>query len=119
METEEQPQKAPDRRKALRSPIIVLKMSGEGEREHLFGYAKNISRSGLFIPSVNPRKPGEQFSISFRIPNTEIQVRCRCEIVWMREYRKKMSLESGYGVRFLDLPEDVAEAIDRWVKQQS
>ncbi|MBI3595873.1 MAG: PilZ domain-containing protein [Nitrospirae bacterium] len=119
METEEKPQKIPDKRKSLRYPILILKVTEEGKKEHLFGYAKNISRSGFFIQSVNPREPGERFTISFHIPKTEIRVRCRCEVVWMRKYHPKEKLEPGYGIRFLDLSPGVADAIDAWIKQQS
>jgi uncharacterized protein (TIGR02266 family) len=111
-------QKIGDRRRSLRSPIIVFKVKEE-ERGHLFGYAKNISRSGLFITSINPRTPGEQFRISFQIPETQIRVCCRCEIVWMRKYDEEGKLEPGYGIRFLDLPEETAQAIEAWVIQKS
>ncbi len=118
-ENQENVQKVPDKRKTLRYPIIILKVTEEGKKEHLFGYAKNISRSGLFLQSVNPRGPGERFTISFHISNTEIRVRCQCEVVWMRKYHPKVSVEPGYGVRFLDLSTGVADAIEEWIKQQS
>jgi uncharacterized protein (TIGR02266 family) len=107
-----------DRRRALRSPIVVFKVKEEDDQGHLFGYAKNISRSGLFITSINPRPPGEQFTISFQIPDTEIRVRCRCEIVWMRVFNPKVKTEPGYGVRFLNLPSETAQAIEAWVIQK-
>lgn len=117
-DNQEKVQKVPDKRRTLRYPIIILKVTEEGKKEHLFGYAKNISRSGLFIQSVNPRAAGERFTISFNIPNTEIQVRCQCEVVWMRKYHPKASVEPGYGIRFLDLSAGVADAIDDWIKLQ-
>lgn len=118
METEDKPQKVPDKRRSLRYPIIILKVTEEENKEHLFGYAKNISRSGLFIQSVNPRETGERFTISFEVPKTEIRVRCHCEVVWMRKYHLKIPLEPGYGVRFLDLSPGVADAIDQWIQEQ-
>lgn len=117
-ENQENVQKIPDKRKTLRYPIIILKVTEEGQKEHLFGYAKNISRSGLFIQSVNPREPGEQFTISFQISNTEIRVRCQCEVVWIRKYSRMNKSEPGYGVRFLDLSTGVSDAINLWIKQQ-
>lgn len=119
MQPQEIPQKASDRRKALRSPIIVMKVSEENPGEYLFGYAQNISRGGLFISSINPRTSGERFTIVFQIPDTAISARCRCEVMWMRRFQKKMKLEPGYGLRFLDLPEDVSQAIDHWVTTQT
>jgi len=117
-EEQAQPPKIADQRRMLRYPIIILKVTEEGKKEHLFGYAKNISRSGLFIQSVNPREAGEQFTISFQIPNTEIRVRCQCVVVWTRKFSRKNKSEPGYGVRFLDLSPGVADAIDLWIKQQ-
>ena len=125
-ETEEH-QKPPDRRRYLRDPIIVFKIMEDTKIQPLFGYAKNISRGGFFIASINPRKPGESFKIFFQIPGTEsgtkprteINVRCQCEVVWARKYSKTDKLEPGYGVRFIDIPEDMAEAIDSWVSEQS
>ena len=121
-ETGEQ-QKPPDRRRYLRDPIIVFKIMEDTRIQPLFGYAKNISRGGFFIASINPRKPGESFKIFFQIPGTgpgtEIKVRCKCEVVWARKYSKTDKLEPGYGVRFIDIPDDIAEAIDGWVSGQS
>jgi hypothetical protein len=106
------------KRRVRRSPVIVFKVEEENDRGHLVGYAKNISGSGLFIISINPRTPGEQFSISFQIPDTQISVRCRCKIVWIRKNDPEIKQDPGYGVRFLDIPEEAAQAIDVWVIQE-
>ncbi|HEY5648560.1 MAG TPA: PilZ domain-containing protein [Nitrospiria bacterium] len=112
---EKQPKQA-DPRRDLRAPLIVLKVTEEGERNRLFGYAQNVSRGGLFIQSVNPRYPGDQFRIAFEIPETAISIQCRCEVVWRRTINRKSVLEPGYGIRFLDLDKKEAEKIDSWVK---
>ena len=50
-----------DQRKKLRSPLLILKVRVEdGGGKAFFGYAKNISRSGIFIASTNPRAPGSR-----------------------------------------------------------
>ena len=112
------PQNPSDKRHALRLPVIVLKIIEGDSRDYLFGYAKNISPTGLFIQSINPRKMGERFTISFYIPSTDIGIRCRCEVVWVREYNKKDPIEPGYGIRFMDLPEDLVRQIEQWVSKQ-
>ena len=117
MEDTKKPQKNADRRRYLRDPIIVFKVTEENSRHHLFGYAKDISRGGLFIASINPRHPGEMFHIAFQIPKSDIKVRCQCEVIWIRKYTPGSKLEPGYGIRFLDLPEDVAVAINDWVSK--
>ncbi|MBI5406705.1 MAG: PilZ domain-containing protein [Nitrospirae bacterium] len=113
------PTKPPDRRNDLREPIIVFKVVEDNNQEHLFGYAKNISRSGLFIASINPREPGEQFYITFQIPKTGIRARCQCEVVWIRRYKQGSTLEPGYGIRFLNLTDDIALAIDNWIARET
>lgn len=111
----QEPQKSPDRRKSLRIPLVVLRVTEQTDRSTLFGYAKQISRSGLFISSVSPRAPGERFWISFQLPNSTLAVKCECEVVWNRQFKKKSKLEPGYGVKFLDLPDSVSDAIEEWM----
>ena len=113
-----EPTKPPDRRSDLREPIIVFKVVEDNNQQHLFGYAKNISRSGLFIASINPRETGERFYITFQIPKTGIRARCQCEVIWTRRYKQGSKLEPGYGIRFLSLPEDIASAIDDWIAKE-
>jgi hypothetical protein len=39
-------------------------------------------------------------------------------VVWQRQFKKKSSFEPGMGLKFIDLPEADAVAIDGWVKSQ-
>ncbi len=105
-----------DRRRDLRTPLIVLKVKIESDRKTFFGYAKNISRSGMFIATVNPADPGTRFAVEIPLPDrTDVQVRCRCEVVWKRLYSERGHYEPGMGLRFTDIPEDTARAIEDWV----
>ena len=113
------PLKFQDRRRDLRHPIIVFKVAEEGTRPHLFGYASNISRGGLFIESINPRSPGDRYDITFQVPNTEISVNCQCEVIWARRYESRNRRPAGYGVRFADLSEASAFLIDQWIVNQN
>ncbi len=115
----EQPAPQANQRKNLRSPLIVLKVKLEEGKKSLFGYAKNISRGGVFIATVNPREPGSRFKVEISLPEPISQtIQCDCEVVWKRHFSRKSDYEPGMGVRFLDMPEETAEAIDRWVKSQ-
>ena len=118
MNEEEEPQSQSEKRRYLREPIIVFKVTEDTQHQPLFGYAKNISRGGFFVASINPREPGDIYRISFQIPNTDIIVRCQCEVVWARKYSNSTRIEPGYGVRFTDITEDIAVAIDNWVSGQ-
>ena len=107
-------------RRATRAPLIVEKIPcGDGYKT-LFGYAKNISRGGLFIATVKPREPGDAFIIELILPtNPRYTLRCRCEVVWKRHFQRKDNNEPGMGLRFLDLADADGDKIEEWVTQQS
>jgi Tfp pilus assembly protein PilZ len=108
-----------DQRKHLRKPLLILKVKLDDGRRAFFGYANNISRSGLFISSSNPRIPGTSFQIEIPLPEPiNRKVICTCEVVWKREYAKNSSLDPGMGLKFTNMPEDVAAAIDVWVSSK-
>jgi uncharacterized protein (TIGR02266 family) len=116
-ETSPYPVEQKNLRRALRSPLIVEKLPCGDGRKTFFGYAKNISRGGLFIATVNPREPGDQFDLELLLPApNSLLIRCRCEVVWKRVFERKGKFEPGMGLRFLDLPEATGEAIDLWVR---
>ena len=114
--SEEVPQ--PDSRQALRVPITVLRADCDDGHKTFFGYAKNLSKSGMMIATINPREPGSQFWVEFRLPEPVNQLaRCHCEVVWQRRYSREHRYDPGMGLRFLDLPSEMAELIDDWVRE--
>ncbi len=104
-----------NRRKNLRKQLLVLKVRGEDKRGVFFGYAKTMSRGGMFITSVNPRKVGEEFEITFKLPGVAPDIRCKCSVIWMREYDSLVKQEPGMGIKFIDLDNEVRDKIDAWV----
>jgi uncharacterized protein (TIGR02266 family) len=103
-------------RRNLRAPLLVLKVKVDDGRKVFFGYAKNISRSGLFIATTNPREPGTSFQVEIPLPPpVNRKLICTCEVVWKRDFSPKAIYEPGMGLKFLDLPEAQAEEIHRWV----
>lgn len=107
-----------DLRSNLRVPLIVEKLPCGDGRKTLFGYARNISCGGVFIATVSPREPGEQFDLQVTFPAPEpFIVQCRCEVVWRRRFERGGKYEPGMGLRFLDLPQESRDAIDRWIQR--
>ncbi len=104
-----------DRRAHPRSPVVVREARCIAGMEVFFGYATNISRSGLFISSPRVRSPGEVFEIRFRLPGVERTFSCRARVVWVRPYRHGSPLPPGFGLQFQDLPDEDSRAIDEWV----
>lgn len=108
-----------NKRLATRVPLIVEKIPIEDGQKTFFGYAKDISRGGLFIATVKPREPGEVFTIELTLPvNPRHVIRCRSEVIWKRHFHKKGPYEPGMGMRFLDLAGRDGDKIDEWVEEQ-
>jgi uncharacterized protein (TIGR02266 family) len=108
-----------DKRARLRAPLLVLKVRVEDNGRVFFGYAKNISKGGLFIASSNPREPGSRFLVEVPLPYANGKTaRCTCEVVWKREFSRDSPYEPGMGLKFIDLPETFAAELDRWIQAQ-
>lgn len=109
-----------DLRTSLHVPIMVLKADRDSGRTTFFGYAKNISRRGMMIGATRPREPGDQFLLEFSLPEPISRVvQCECEVIWKRRWARNGCHEPGMGLRFLDLPEELAEAIERWIRNEA
>ena len=105
-----------DRRRSLRTPLIIQQVRAERDRHTFFGHAKDISRGGLFISATNPKEIGSRFNLDIPLPEPlDRTVRCTCEVVWRRVWSSGSRLAPGMGIRFLDLPDADSEAVDRWV----
>lgn len=102
-----------NKRKYLRIPIIVTKVKAEQNGNIFFGYATNISKGGFFIQTVSPKDKGEQFTVEFELPENLLRIRCLVEVVWKRNYIPGKN-HPGMGLKFIDLPEDLAEKIEDW-----
>lgn len=113
-----------DKRKNLRAELVVEKVNEERKVRTLFGYATNISKSGMFIHTENPKQPGEQFELSFVLPPPlDQEIRCHCEVVWQRMHQGQnksyVGPPAGMGLRFLDLPNKTARSIASWVGSEN
>ncbi len=104
-----------NRRKNLRSHLLVLKIRGEDRRGVFFGYAKTIGKGGMFIASVNPRDVGESMEISFTPPGYGKAALCTCEVMWRRGFEPGFKAEPGMGIKFTAINSEVADEIDKWV----
>lgn len=108
-----------NKRKDLRVPILVTKVKGSDHGKAFFGYAKNLSRAGLFIQTINPKDEYEKFRIEFTLPGDDEAITCTAEVVWKRDFLPYAKYEPGMGLKFLDIDEEIAEKIDRWINLHS
>ncbi|MDT8318448.1 MAG: PilZ domain-containing protein [bacterium] len=102
------------RRKNLRTPILITKVKVDQNGKVFFGYAKNISRTGLFIQSINPKDEGECFKIEFDLPGDNETFSCMAKVIWKRNYLPKAKYEPGMGLEFIDLPMELTDKLEAW-----
>jgi Tfp pilus assembly protein PilZ len=88
------------------------------EWNYFYGYAKNISRSGVFIHTVKQKEVGDEFNIELTIPKTDITVKCRSKVVWNRSIASKGAHGLCMGLKFSDIEPSLASKIDNWVAMQ-
>ncbi len=107
----------PERRAHPRSPVVVRQARCIAGMEVFFGYATNVSRGGMFISTPRLRSPGEEVAIRFELPGLDRVFACRARVVWTRPFRPGSPYPPGFGLQFLDLPEEDARRIGEWVER--
>lgn len=105
----------PSPRRELGSPWTVLKIWPADGSGTFFGYASNISRGGIRIDATSPRESESRHRLEMPLPTGTAQ--CHCEVVWKRGYACGEANPPAMGLRFLDLPAEVSEALDEWVRR--
>ena len=104
----------PNKRKKLRVPLLITKVKVEQTGKFFFGYAKNISKTGMFIQSVNPKEVGERFRLEFKLPKDTRTISCTAEVRWKRGYRPWEDHEPGMGLEFIEIEKEMAKIINNW-----
>ena len=105
------------KRTDLRRVIPATPVQVDGPEKNFLGFAKNVSRSGMFINTFIPFDVGDEFFIEFTLPDTAINVKCRSQVVW-RQAPWNMSEAVRQGLKFMDIDPALADEIDIWVKKQ-
>jgi uncharacterized protein (TIGR02266 family) len=104
-----------EKRSDLRVPLRVLRVEAKDSRkqEIFFGYASNISISGMFIQTASPKDKGTQVQVTFTLPN-KVRVACLTEVAWVRPFSGKNS-SPGMGLRFVEIDAASKEAIEKFI----
>ena len=106
-----------ERRVHTRSHVLVTRAKIGDERKYFFGYARDVSRSGVFVKIVTPKNPGEVFRVEFTLPRADFTIKCMAEVVWSRS-SPDAHKEPGMGMRFIDLDPLMQDKIDEWVQKE-
>ncbi|MGB9600690.1 MAG: TIGR02266 family protein [Myxococcota bacterium] len=108
-----------ERRRELRVYLRVFRMKVEMNKDVFFGYAKNISAGGLFVPTVNPKPVGERFKLKFTLPNSNHEIVVLAEVVWNRTFSNSSEFEPGMGIKFVEISNEDASLIREFVNSES
>ena len=68
---------------------------------HRQGLVLNLSRSGLFVQTNLPPRPGTQVAIDMTGPDSQERIQLRGQVVWRRRVNSRMTgtAQSGMGLR--------------------
>jgi uncharacterized protein (TIGR02266 family) len=78
----------------------------------------NLSTTGMFIQTRDPRPPGAVFKFQFQLGEDFSLIEGRAEVVWRRRHREGPDKLPGMGVKFLNLDVPSQQLINRLIKQR-
>jgi len=102
-------------RRRLLIPQPIQLVVGEGSLRFL-GYVSDISDTGIFVQSTNPRPAGGQLELQFRLPGESEELKVKlAEVVWSRGYAGKGGPSPGMGLRFVAISHAARASLDRFL----
>ncbi len=105
----------------ISAPRIALERKISLRFPHFQGflteYCSNVSITGIFIQSREPRSPGEILDFEFNLIDGLQLIRGTGEVVWVRLADEGPQMPAGMGVRFLRLDAESRRLI-RWAVEK-
>jgi uncharacterized protein (TIGR02266 family) len=93
-----------------------VRLSGNGS--DIWGWARNLSRGGMFVETENALEPNSEFELEFTVPNTSIVVQPTARVVWRRLPGDDTSTPPGMGLQFLKLDRDAELWLEQYVYER-
>lgn len=104
------------RRIPFREPVIVAYDKFE---EFVEEVSDNLSMNGMFVRSIQPKRPGTVLSFEFRLGEDMSLIQGQAEVAWRRPTTEGPDQPAGMGVRFLKIDMRSRELIKRLVKEHT
>jgi uncharacterized protein (TIGR02266 family) len=102
-------------------PRFPIRINVDFNSEHNFytGFTEDISEGGLFVSTYQTNFAiGDRLEMSFTLPGHDKPFFATCEVRWVRPYNPSSDTGPGMGLRFISLPDDVTQSIQRFIKQR-
>jgi uncharacterized protein (TIGR02266 family) len=108
----------PDNRRRAARYSVDLDVTMSSDHDFYAGFAENISSGGLFVATYVRRPKGDRMEITLNLPGYPEPIRAVGEVRWLREFSEHSNVPPGLGVRFVELPEGAASAIDSFLQDR-
>jgi uncharacterized protein (TIGR02266 family) len=82
------------------------------------GFSENISEGGVFVATFREHRLGDRIDVSFTLPGDDHPLRLHAEVRWIRSQDPHDESPPGYGLQFVDLPDDARVQIERFIKMR-
>ena len=80
-------------------------------------YSSNISTTGMFILTNNPKPPGTVVAFEFSVADDWKLIRGQAQVVWVRHRAEGPEQPPGMGVRFVEL-DGQSRRLIRWIVEK-
>jgi Tfp pilus assembly protein PilZ len=103
----------------LRVPFVRLCALSFADGREQAAFIVNINVLGAYLAWDEPASVGEGLVLRFGTPGNAIGLEIRSATAWVnpRQQHRVHSLPPGFGVRFLDLPDEARRRIERIVEE--
>lgn len=109
----------PEKRRNLRVPLRVLRVETALRGQVFFGHAVNLSKTGLFVQTTNPKPVGFKAKIRFELPKAGQKIEAMAEVVRNQEFTGQKGVQPGMGLKFVDLSIEAQEIIEKFVDEKT
>ena len=98
-----------ERRRAFRVPVQAPVEITLSEGRKVDGILLDLSETGMDVLTAEPQAPGSMLGFHFTLPDGAVEVAAHGQVAWGNP-------NGQTGVHFVDVPENVAEQLKRWLK---
>jgi uncharacterized protein (TIGR02266 family) len=97
---------------------VDLDVSLGSDHNFYAGLAENLSIGGVFVATHLLKPIGEKIDLAIHLPDSEDVLRGLGEVCWIREYIERSGLPPGMGIRFVGLPRESLDRIEKFLSKR-